>query len=181
RERRFGWESPERAITMDTAMPNRRTVASYLLAFCFAADVARARSTSARFDVVGATIVETQSAIRDGRTTCRAVVEAYLRRIAFYDQKSIHGLRLNAIITVNPDALAEADACDREFKTTHSLPPLGGIAVLIKDNYDTRNLQTTGGSLAMKDFVPTTDATMVARLRAAGAIILAKTNMAEWA
>jgi amidase len=166
---------------MDTAMLKRRTVASYLLAFCFAAGVACAQSNSARFDVVGATIVETQSAIRNGRTTCRAVVEAYLRRIAFYDQKPIHGLRLNAIITVNPDALAEADACDRDFKATHSLPPLGGIAVLIKDNYDTRNLQTTGGSLAMKDFVPTTDATMVARLRAAGAIILAKTNMAEWA
>jgi amidase len=166
---------------MDTAMPNRRTVAYSLLAFCLAADVARAQSNSARFDVVGTTIAETQSAIRHGRTTCRAVVEAYLRRIAFYDQKSINGLRLNAIITVNPDALAEADDCDRNFEATHSLPPLGGIAVLIKDNYDTQNLQTTGGSLAMKDFVPTTDATMVARLRAAGAIILAKTNMAEWA
>ncbi|MGA8090453.1 MAG: amidase family protein [Terracidiphilus sp.] len=166
---------------MDTAMPIRRTVAYFLLAFCFAADVAAAQSNSAPIDVVGTTISETQQAIRDGRTTCRAVVEAYLRRIAVYDQKPINGLRLNAIITVNPDALAEADACDGNFRATHSLPPLSGIAVLIKDNYDTRNLQTTGGSLAMKDFAPTTDATMVTRLRAAGAIILAKTNMAEWA
>ena len=162
-------------------MPIRRSVAYFLLAFCFAADVARPQSNSVAFDVVGTTISETQQAIRDGRTTCRAVVEAYLRRIAEYDQKPINGLRLNTIIVVNPDALAEADTCDRNFKATHTLPALGGIAVLIKDNYDTRNLQTTGGSLAMKDFVPTTDATMVARLRAAGAIILAKTNMAEWA
>jgi amidase len=162
-------------------MPIHRTVAFCLLAFCFIADVARSQSDSSSFDVVGATIAQTQQAIRDGRTTCRAIVAAYLRRIAAYDQKPINGLRLNAIVTLNPDALADAEACDRNFKATHTLPPLGGIAVLIKDNYDTRNLQTTGGSLAMKDFAPATDATMVARLRAAGAIILAKTNMAEWA
>jgi Asp-tRNA(Asn)/Glu-tRNA(Gln) amidotransferase A subunit family amidase len=142
---------------------------------------AQTPSPAPPFDVVGATIAGTQQAIRDGRTTCRAVVEAYLRRIAAYDQQPINGLRLNAIVTLNPQALADADACDRDFQATHTLAPLGGIAVLVKDNYDTRGLQTTGGSLAMKDFVPSTDATMVARLRAAGAIILAKTNMAEWA
>ena len=136
---------------------------------------------TATFEVVGTTIAETQQAIREGRTTCREVVEAYLRRISEYDQKPIDGLRLNAIVMVNPEALADADACDRNFRKTHSLPPLGGIALLVKDNYDTRNLQTTGGSLAMKGFQPQQDATMVARLRAAGAIVLAKTNMAEWA
>ena len=162
-------------------MPIRRTIAFSILAFCFTVDVARAQSNSASFDVVGATISQTQQAIRDGRTTCRAIVEQYLRRIGAYDQKPIEGLRINAIVTLNPDALADADACDRNFQSTHALPPLGGIAVLIKDNYDTRNLQTTGGSLAMKGFLPQSDATMVARLRAAGAIILAKTNMAEWA
>jgi Asp-tRNA(Asn)/Glu-tRNA(Gln) amidotransferase A subunit family amidase len=134
-----------------------------------------------RFDVTGATIAETQTAIREGRTTCRAIAEAYLARIKAYDQKPIDGLKLNAIVLVNPDALAEADACDRNFAATHTLPPLGGIAVLIKDNYDTAGLQTTGGSLAMKGFIPEHDATMVAKLRAAGAIVLAKTNMAEWA
>ena len=162
-------------------MPMHRAVAASLLALGLAAATAQAPSSASPFDVVGATIAETQQAIRDGRTTCRAIVEAYLRRIAAFDQKPINGLRLNAIVTLNPEALAEADACDRNFKATHTLPPLGGIAVLIKDNYDTRNLQTTGGSLAMKDFAPATDATMVARLRAAGAIVLAKTNMAEWA
>jgi Asp-tRNA(Asn)/Glu-tRNA(Gln) amidotransferase A subunit family amidase len=166
---------------MDTAMFKHFAVTTSILAFGLGAASAQAPPTAVPFNVVGATIAETQQAIRDGRTTCRAVVEAYLRRIAVYDQKPMNGLRLNAIVTVNPDALAEADACDRNFKGTHTLPPLGGIAVLIKDNYDTRNLQTTGGSLAMKDFVPTSDATMVARLRAAGAILLAKTNMAEWA
>ncbi|HUX43898.1 MAG TPA: amidase family protein [Terracidiphilus sp.] len=135
----------------------------------------------APFRVVGATIAGTQQAIREGRTTCRQVVEAYLRRIRVYDQAPIDGLRLNSIITLNPRALAQADACDRQFKATHALPPLGGIAVLIKDNYDTHDLQTTGGSLALKHFVPHDDATLVARLRAAGAIVLGKTNMAEWA
>ena len=134
-----------------------------------------------RFNPVGTTIAETQAALLSGRTTCRAVVESYLARIHEYDEKPIDGLRLNSIILVNPDALAEADACDRNLARTHKLPPLGGIAVLIKDNYDTKGLQTTGGSLAMKGFVPEHDATMVARLRAAGAILLAKTNMAEWA
>lgn len=162
-------------------MHTRRSVLGSLLAFSFATSVAQAQSTSAPFDVVGTTIAETQQAIRDGRTTCRAIVEQYLRRIAAYDQQPTNGLRLNAVVTLNPDALADADACDRNFQSTHTLPPLGGIAVLIKDNYDTRNLQTSGGSLAMKGFLPQSDATMVARLRAAGAIILAKTNMAEWA
>jgi Asp-tRNA(Asn)/Glu-tRNA(Gln) amidotransferase A subunit family amidase len=141
--------------------------------------------TTGSFNVVGATIADTQQAIREGRTTCRAVVESYLARIRAYDQKPMDGRgenqRLNSIILINPDVLAEADACDRDFAAAHTLPPLGGIAVLIKDNYDTKGLQTTGGSLALKGFVPESDATMVARLRAAGAIILAKTNMAEWA
>jgi Asp-tRNA(Asn)/Glu-tRNA(Gln) amidotransferase A subunit family amidase len=116
------------------------------------------------------------------------VVETYLARIAAYDLKVMtdaaqpdQRFALNAIVTVNSNALAEADACDRNFAATHKLPPLGGIALLIKDNYDTAGLQTTGGSLALKGFAPQSDATMVARLKAAGAIVLAKTNMAEWA
>jgi amidase len=103
-----------------------------------------AQAAGSSFNVVGTTIVETQGAIREGRTTCRAVVSGYLARIRAYDQTPIDGLRLNAIVVVNPNALAEADACDRNFAATHTLPPLGGIAVLIKDNYDTQGLQTTG-------------------------------------
>ena len=144
---------------------------------------AQAQTAHRRFDVTGASITETQQAIREGRTTCRGIVEQYLARIAAYDRTPLgpDHLRLNAIVTLNPGALADADRCDRDFRLTRTLPPLGGIAVLIKDNYDTANLQTTGGSLAMKGFLPQTDATMVAKLRAAGAIVLAKTNMAEWA
>jgi amidase len=134
---------------------------------------AHAQTASVHFEPVGTTIAETQKAIREGRTTCRAVVESYLARIHAYDQAPMDGMRLNSIVTLNPDALAEADACDRNLAATHKLPPLGGIAVLIKDNYDTQGIQTTGGSLAMKGFVPTSDSTMVARLRAAGAIVLA--------
>jgi amidase len=144
---------------------------------------ASAQSADKPFDVTEASIAQTQQAIREGRTTCRAIVEQYLARIAAYDQQPLGGdrLRLNSIVTLNPAALADADRCDRDYHRTHTLPPLGGIAVLIKDNYDTAGLQTTGGSLAMKGFLPQQDATMVARLRAAGAILLGKTNMAEWA
>src|SRR5579859_1657671 len=130
-----------------------------------------------KFEVTETTIAETQKAIRSGKVTCRQLVEAYLKRIRAYDQPT----RLNAIVIVNPNALADAEKLDREFKRTGKLRPLHGIAVIVKDNYDTRDLQTTGGSLAMKGFVPSEDAFMVKKLREAGGIVLAKSNMAEWA
>ncbi|HXB20816.1 MAG TPA: amidase family protein [Candidatus Solibacter sp.] len=145
-----------------------------LLLFSFVPGVAQSRG---KFEVSETTIAETQKAIRAGRVTCHQLVEAYLKRIRAYDQST----GLNAIVVVNPNALADADKLDREFKKTGKLRPLHGIAVIIKDNYDTRGLQTTGGSLAMKGFVPSEDAFMVKKLRAAGAIVLAKSNMAEWA
>ena len=82
---------------------------------------------------------------------------------------------------MNPRALADADALDAEYARTGKLRPLHGIPIIVKDNYDTAGLQTTGGSLALKHFAPTEDAFMVKKLREAGAIILAKSNMAEWA
>lgn len=132
------------------------------------------------FEVTEASIASTQRAIRFGVTTCRAVAEAYLARVAAYDQRPQPD-RLNSMVLLNPQLLREADACDRSFAATHTLLPLSGIVVVIKDNYDTAGLQTTGGSLAMKGFVPQGDSTMVARLKAAGALILGKSNMAEWA
>ena len=123
------------------------------------------------------TIAQTEEALRTSKVTCRQLVEMYLERIAAYDQST----RLNAIVTLNPEALADADRLDQEFARTHKLRPLHGIVVIVKDNYDTRGLQTTGGSLAMKWFQPKTDAFMVRKLREAGAIVLAKSNMAEWA
>jgi amidase len=134
-------------------------------------------AAAAKFDVVETSIATTQQAIREHRVTCRQVVDAYLDRIRTYDQST----RLNSLVLVNPKAQAAADKADADFKRSGELPPLGCIAVIVKDNYDTMDLQTTGGSLAMKGFVPTTDAFMVQKIRAAGAIILAKSNMAEWA
>jgi amidase len=138
---------------------------------------AQRRASPPTFEVTETTIAQTLDAIRSHRVTCRQLVEAYLRRIREYDQPT----HLNAIVTVNPNALSDADALDREFARTHKLRPLHGIAVIVKDNYDTRGLQTTAGSLAMKGFLPDEDAFMVRKLREAGAIVLAKSNMAEWA
>jgi amidase len=129
------------------------------------------------FEITETTIAQTQQAIRDHRVTCRQVVEGYLNRIRAYDQST----RLNSLVLLNPRALAEADKFDGEFKLSQKIRGLQCIAVIVKDNYDTKDLQTTGGSLAMKGFVPSSDAFMVRRLREAGAIILAKSNMAEWA
>ncbi len=105
--------------------------------------------------------------MRAGKLTSRQLVEEYLRRIRTYDQPT----RLNAIVLVNPNALAEADKLDQEFKRTGKMRPLHGIPVIVKDNYDTYDLQTTGGSLAMKGNIPPTDAFMVKKLREAGAIV----------
>jgi amidase len=129
------------------------------------------------FQIMEATIAEAHAAMRAGKLTCHQLVEEYLRRIRAYDQTT----RLNAIVLINPNALAEADKLDQEFKRTGKMRPLHGIPVIVKDNYDTFDLQTTGGSLAMKGNVPPTDAFMVKKLREAGAIVLAKSNMAEWA
>jgi len=138
---------------------------------------AQTKARTAKFEVTETTIPKVLEAIRTGRVTCRQLVEAYLRRIQAYDQPT----HLNAIVIVNPDALADADKLDREFARTHKLRPLHGIPVIVKDNYDTKGLQTTAGSLALKGFVPDEDAFMVKRLRDAGAVVLAKSNMAEWA
>ena len=131
----------------------------------------------AAFDVVETTIAGIQSAIAAGETSCRAVVEAYLARIAAYDEVT----GLNAITVINPQARERAGEIDAALQTGAELGPLWCAPLLIKDNFDTRDLPTTGGSAAMTDHRPPDDAVMIARLRAADAIVLAKTNMAEWA
>ena len=153
-------------------------VAVLLLELVLCSGLARGASgKESGFDVRETTIAQTQAAIRAGRVTCRQLVEAYTKRVKAYDQMT----HLNSMILLNPEALADADRLDAEFRRTHVMGPLFGIVVIVKDNYDTRGLQTTGGSLAMKGVVPTTDAFMVKRLREAGAIVLGKSNMAEWA
>ncbi len=139
---------------------------------------AQSPSPSARpFRLDETTLADTQAALRSGSVTCHAVVQQYLQRIRVYDQST----HLNTVVVLNPEALADADRLDREFSRTRRMAPLHCAVLAIKDNYDTRGLQTTGGSLALKGFAPATDAFMVARLRAAGAVVLFKSNMAEWA
>ncbi|MCH7475856.1 MAG: amidase, partial [Gemmatimonadetes bacterium] len=128
-------------------------------------------------DVVEATIGDIQEAISSGRTTCRMVVQAYIDRIEAYDKST----GLNAITVVNPNALNRADEIDAALDDGVTLGPLFCAPLLIKDNYDTHDLPTTGGSIALKGDLPPDDAFMVRKLREADAIVLAKTNMAEWA
>jgi len=129
------------------------------------------------FSLLEATITDIHSAYRGGTLTCRELVETYLERIEKYDKST----RLNAIVVTNADALKTADELDEEFKQTGQLRPLHGIPVIVKDNYETYDMQTTGGSMALKGFIPPDDAYQVRKLREAGAIMLAKSNMAEWA
>jgi len=117
--------------------------------------------------------------LRDGSVTSEALVRAYLDRIARLDRS---GPALHAIISTNPDALAEAKRLDAERKAGKLRGPLHGLPILIKDNIETKDaMPTTAGSLALKDNRTGRDAPVVARLRLAGALILGKTNLSEWA
>jgi amidase len=135
-------------------------------------------ATGERFDVVEATIADIHRAMAEGRLTAHELVQRYLDRIEAYDKR---GPAVNAIITVNPDALAQADELDRRFRESGMVGPLHGIPVIVKDNYDTHDLATTAGSLSLAESVPPDDAFQVQRLREAGAIVIAKSNMAEFA
>lgn len=123
------------------------------------------------------TIARIHAAFRSGELTCRQVVEHFLARIDAYDSPE----GLNALVVINPRALERADTLDREFRATGRLRPLHGIPVIVKDNYETHDLQTTAGSAALAGWRPPDDAFQVKALRNAGAIVLAKSNMAEWA
>jgi len=127
------------------------------------------------FTVVEATIPEMQVAMKAGRITSRELVLQYLTRIATYEDK------LHAAITVNPNALKEAEALDRERARGKARGPLHGIPIALKDNIQTTNMPTTGGALAFDGFIPPYEATLTANLRKAGAVIIAKTTMTELA
>jgi amidase len=130
------------------------------------------------FDVVEKSIHELQEAMLAGRVTSRQLVEIYLARIAAYDRS---GARLNSIVALSPTALREADALDRERAEKGARGPLHGIPILVKDNYETVGMPTTGGSLALAGYQSATDAFQVRKLREAGAVIIGKTNMHELA
>ena len=127
------------------------------------------------FTVVEATIPDMQAALRSGRVTSHDLVQQYLIRISTYEDK------LHAAITVNPNALTQADQMDAERKAGKIRGPLHGIPIALKDNVLTSDMPTTGGALAFDGFVPPYDATVAKKLRDAGAIIIAKTQMTELA
>lgn len=157
-------------------IPKHRIWSILLLTFLLSFHCLSSAQTQ-KFEPTEATIADIHRVMRSGKLTCHQLVEAYLKRIETYDQST----KLNAIVIVNPQALAEADKLDAEFKRTKKLRPLHGIPVIVKDNFDTKDLQTTGGSAALKGSIPPDDAFQVRKIREAGGIVLAKSNMDEWA
>lgn len=144
-----------------------------------AAVTAHATTPGTAFDVTEKTVAELQTAMASGKTTAQQLVRLYLARIAAVDK---YGPKLNSVIELNPDAMAIAAALDAERKAKGPRGPLHGIPVLLKDNIATADkMQTTAGSLALVGVKPPRDAALVARLRGAGAVILGKTNLSEWA
>src|SRR6476646_8152143 len=130
------------------------------------------------FRIEETTIAEIQTAFRDGSLTCRSLVERYLARIEAHDKQEA---ALNAIVMINPDALKDADDLDRRFRQSGPVGPMHCVPVLVKDNYETIDMPTTAGSLALKGMNTGADAFVVKRLREAGAVMIAKSNMAEFA
>ena len=132
----------------------------------------------AAFHLQETTIEGIHAAMRSGELTCTRLVQAYLDRIAAYDQA---GPKLNAVQNINPHALARAGKLDAAWRATGPVGPLHCVPVLLKDEIDTNFMPTTYGSALFKTFVPPRNATIVDRLEAGGAVILAKTNMGEFA
>lgn len=127
------------------------------------------------FKIHELTIKRYHEALINGETTCKQTVETYLDRIKQYDTK------LNSMVVLNPNAPQRAMELDQEYRETGKLRPMHGVPLIVKDNYDTLDLQTAAGSLAMKGNIPSDDAYQVKKLREDGAIVLGKSNMAEWA
>jgi amidase len=148
--------------------------AALVAALVIAAPAAQAPA----FRLEETTIAQIHAAFRDGSLTCRALVEQYLKRIDAYDK---NGPALNAIVIINPDALKAADALDGRYAQSGPAGPLHCIPVIVKDNYETVDMPTTAGSLSLKGMMTGKDAFLVKRLRDAGAVMIAKSNMAEFA
>jgi len=156
-------------------------------AWCVSVACAPAQTTTApaaepqgqpAIDVVELGAAEARERMRAGTLTARALTQAYLDRIAAIDDA---GPRLNAVIEINPEALAQAQTLDAERTAGRVRGPLHGLPVLIKDNVDVAGMANSAGSLAMADHRPAQDAFLVRQLREAGVVILGKTNLSEWA
>lgn len=152
---------------------------SFACAALFSLTAAPLSRAQQPFQIEETTIDGIHAAMRGGTLTCRRLVEGYLRRIEAYDKV---GPAINAITVVNPDALATADSLDRRFAATRQLVgPLHCVPMIVKDNFQTIGLQTAAGNIALKGYAPSKDAFEVKRIKEAGAIVLAKSNMAEFA
>lgn len=152
--------------------------AAIALALLSVGAVAAPRGQVAPVDPVELTIARAQAALRDGRLSCRGLVQAYLDRIEAYDKR---GPAINAVVVTNPAALAEADALDARARAGGPLGALHCVPTIVKDNFETIGLQSADGSLSLAGFVSNRDAFLVKRMKAAGAIVLVKSNMAEFA
>lgn len=130
------------------------------------------------FEVEEATISQVHEAMRSGRLTCLGLVREYLKRIQAYDK---NGPAINSIVVINPDVEKQAAELDGRFAQSGLAGPLHCVPMIVKDNFETRGLQTTNGALALAGYLPLEDAFQVKRVKEAGAIVLAKSSMAEWA
>jgi amidase len=130
------------------------------------------------FNLMETSIADIHKAMQAGTLTCHDLVQQYLDRIHAYDQQ---GPAIDSMLYINPASLQQADVFDQEFRRTHQLKPLGCIPVVLKDNFDTADMPTTAGAVTLKGAQPEKDAFAVTRLREAGALILGKANLQEFA
>jgi amidase len=151
-----------------------KSLCGFVLSLALVAPALRASD----LDVTTATIPELQAAMQSGALTAEKLTRTYLARIAAYDQQ---GPKINSVIVLNPQALATARALDAERKAGKTRGPLHGIPIALKDNIDTSDLPTTAGSQLLAGFIPPDDAFVAKKLRDAGAVILAKVNLSEFA
>jgi len=161
---------------------NQKPLLSIFIISCIFLLLQSCASTNTKFEMETFSIDElsishTHKALLNQQINCVGLVQKYKTRIETYDKAT----NLNAIILINPNALKRAQTLDKEFQKSKSLRPLHCIPVILKDNFDTADMPTEAGSIALKGSIPPDDAFMVKKLRQAGAIILAKSNMAEWA
>ncbi|MBI4889907.1 MAG: amidase [Acidobacteria bacterium] len=134
------------------------------------------------FDLLDTGLDEIVAGLHSGRWTSRGLARWYLERIDRLDSAArVAGPRLNSVLALHPHVMEQADALDQELKSKGPRSPLHGVPILLKDNIDTADIPTTAGSLALEHWTPPKDAFIAARLRAAGALILGKTNLSEWA
>lgn len=158
--------------------PSARPLVAFVACAFFAAPLAPTSLRAQPFDIMEATVASVHEALASNRLTCRSLVQQYLGRIDAYNKR---GPMLNAIQHVNARALAIADSLDGVQQRGGERGPMHCVPVLLKDQVETRGMPTTYGSILFKDFISQRDATIVTRLTAAGAIILAKTTMGEFA